>query len=60
VKIVCNSSVLITLENAGVLHVLKDLFKEILVKPLLDEIINHGFRITDELYQEILIKADEA
>jgi len=31
VKIVCNSSVLITLDNAGVLHVLKDLFKEILV-----------------------------
>ena len=30
-KIVCNSSVLITLDNAGVLHVLKDLFKEILV-----------------------------
>jgi len=31
VKVVCNSSVLITLENAGVLHVLKDLFKEIMV-----------------------------
>ena len=30
-KIVCNSSVLITLDNAGVLHVLKDLFKEILI-----------------------------
>ena len=30
-KIVCNSSVLITLENAGVLHILKRLFKEILV-----------------------------
>ena len=150
-KIVCNSSVLITLDNAGVLHVLKDLFKEILipkavrkevfkrrklpgfvkcveiseaialkvlesnleagegeaiclyeemdadlliiddlegrrvaerlginitgtlgvlllakrekfidkVKPLLDEIVGHGFRVADELYQEILIKADE-
>ena len=150
-KIVCNSSVLITLDNAGVLHVLKDLFKEILVpkavrkevfgrrklpafvkcieisepialkvlesnleagegeaiclyeemdadlliiddlegrrvaerlginitgtlgvlllakgekfidkvKPLLDEIVSHGFRVADELYQEILIKADE-
>lgn len=76
-KIVCNSSVLITLDNAGILHVLKDLFKEILipkavlllakrekfidkVKPLLDEIVSHGFRVADELYQEILIKADEA
>jgi len=151
VKIVCNSSVLITLDNAGVLHVLKDLFKEILVpkavrkevfgrrklpafvkcveiseeialkvlegnleagegearclyeeldadllviddlegrrvaerlginitgtlgvlllakrekfidkvKPLLDEIISHGFRVADDLYDEILIKADE-
>jgi len=151
VKIVCNSSVLITLYNAGVLHVLKDFFKEILVpkavrkevfgrrrlpafvkcveiseaialkvlesnleageseaiclyeemdadlliiddlegrrvaerlginitgtlgvlllakrekfidkvKPLLDEIVSHGFRVADELYQEILIKADE-
>jgi hypothetical protein len=151
VKIVCNSSVLITLDNAGVLHVLKDLFKEILVpkavrkevfgrrklpvfvkcdeiseaialkvlksnleagegeaiclyeemdadlliiddlegrrvaqglginitgtlgvlllakrekfidkvKPLLDKIVSHGFRVADELYQEILIKADE-
>ena len=150
-KIVCNSSVLITLDNAGALHVLKDLFKEILVpkavrkevfgrrklpafvkcveiseaialkvlesnleagegeaiclyeeadadllviddlegrrvaerlginitgtlgvlllakrekfidkvKPLLDEIVGHGFRVADELYQEILIKADE-
>jgi predicted nucleic acid-binding protein len=26
---------------------------------LLDEIISHGFRVADELYQEILIKADE-
>ncbi len=150
-KIVCNSSVLITLDNAGVLHVLKDLFKEILVpkavkkevfgrrklpgfvkcieisepialkvlesnleageseaiclyeeidanlliiddiegrrvaerlginitgtlgvlllakrekfidaiKPFLDEIISHGFRVADELYKEILTKADE-
>ena len=30
------------------------------VKPLLDEIVSHGFRVADELYQEILIKADEA
>lgn len=30
------------------------------VKPLLDEIVGHGFRIADELYQEILIEADEA
>jgi len=151
VKIVCNSSVLIARDNAGVLHVLKDLFKKILVpkavrkevfgrrklpafvkcveisetialkvlesnleagegeaiclyeemdadlliiddlegrrvaerlginitgtlgvlllakrekfidkvKPLLDEIVSHGFRVADELYQEILIKADE-
>ncbi len=29
------------------------------VKPLLDEIVSHGFRVADELYQEILIKADE-
>jgi predicted nucleic acid-binding protein len=152
VKIVCNSSVLIALDNAGILHVLKALFKEILVpksvrkevfgrkklpafvkcieisepitlkvlesnleagegeaiclyeemdadlliiddlegrrvaerlgititgtlgilllakrekiidkvKPLLDEIVSHGFRVADELYREILIKADEA
>jgi predicted nucleic acid-binding protein len=26
---------------------------------LLDEIVSHGFRAADELYQEILIKADE-
>ncbi len=150
-KIVSNSSVLITLDNAGVLHVLKDLFKEILVpkavrkevfgrrklpsfvkcveiseaialkvlesnleagegeaiclyeemdadlliiddlegrrvaerlginitgtlgvlllakrekfidkvKPLLDEIVSNGFRVADELYQNILIKAGE-
>jgi len=31
VKIVCNSSVLITLNKVGILHVLKDLFKEILI-----------------------------
>ena len=30
-KIVCNSSVLITLNKVGILHVLKDLFKEILI-----------------------------
>lgn len=151
-KIVCNSSVLITLDNANILHVLKDLFKEVLipkavrkevfgrrrppvfvkcieisepivlkvlesdldagegeaiclyqeidadlliiddlegrriaerlginitgtlgvlllakrekflakVKPLLDEIVASGFRVAEELYQEILIKADEA
>ena len=29
------------------------------VKPLLDEIVGHGFRVADELYREILIKADE-
>ena len=151
-KIVCNSSVLITLDNAGILNILKVLFKEILipkavrkevfgrrkmpafvkclevsdpialkvlegnleagegeaiclyeeldadlliiddlegrrvserlginitgtlgilllakkenfidkVRPLLDEIISHGFRVADELYQEILIKTDDA
>ena len=150
-KIVCNSSVLITLNKVGILHVLKDLFKEILIpkavrkevfgrrklppfvkcieisepialkvlesnleageseaiclyeeidanlliiddlegrrvaerlginitgtlgilllakrekfidaiKPLLDEIVCHGFRVADELYKEILTKADE-
>ena len=150
-KIVCNSSVLIALDNAGILHILKELFKEILipkavrkevferrklpafvkcveisgpialkvlksnleagegeaiclyeeldadlliiddlegrrvaerlginitgtlgvlflakrekfvdkVKPLLDEIVGHGFRVADELYKEALIKADE-
>lgn len=30
-KIVCNSSVLIALDNAGILHILKELFKEILI-----------------------------
>lgn len=30
-KIVCNSSVLITLDNVGILHILKDLFGEILI-----------------------------
>ncbi|MCK4822355.1 hypothetical protein KA005_41715 [bacterium] len=30
-KIVCNSSVLIALDNASILHVLKDLFKEVLI-----------------------------
>ncbi|MCK4822356.1 hypothetical protein KA005_41720 [bacterium] len=25
----------------------------------MDEIVGHGFRVADELYQEILIKADE-
>ena len=30
------------------------------VKPLLDEIVGSGFRVAEELYQEILIKADEA
>ena len=150
-KIVCNSSVLIALDNAGILHILKELFKEVLipkavrkevferrklpafvkcveisgpialkvlesnleagegeaiclyeeldadlliiddlegrrvaerlginitgtlgvlllakrekfvdkVKPLLDEIVGHGFRVADELYKEVLIKADE-
>lgn len=29
------------------------------VKPLLDEIVSHGFRVADELYQEILVEADE-
>lgn len=30
-KIICDSSVLITLDNVGSLHILKDLFKEILI-----------------------------
>ena len=29
------------------------------IKPLLDEIVSHGFRVADELYKEILTKADE-
>ena len=29
------------------------------IKPLLDEIVSYGFRVSDELYKEILIKADE-
>ena len=29
------------------------------IKPLLDNIISHDFRISDELYKEILIKAGE-
>jgi len=47
VKIVCNSSVLITLDKAGILHI------------LLDEIVSHGFRVADELYKELLMKSDE-
>jgi predicted nucleic acid-binding protein len=31
VKIVCNSSVLITLDKVGILHILEDLFGEILI-----------------------------
>ena len=150
-KIVCNSSVLITLDNVGILHILKNLFGEILIpravrrevfgrrrlpafvkcieisepialkvlesnleageseaiclyeeiqanlliiddlegrrvaerlrinitgtlgvlllakeekfidaiKPLLDEIVSHGFRVADELYKELLMKSDE-
>lgn len=150
-KIVCNSSVLITLEKADILHILKDLFGEIFIpkavrkevfgrrrfpafircieisepfalkvlgsnleageseaiclyeeikadlliiddlegrrvaerlgmnitgtlgilllakeekliaaiKPLLDEIVSHGFRVADELYKELLMKSDE-
>ncbi len=30
-KIVCNSSVLISLDKVGILHILKDLFKEVLI-----------------------------
>jgi predicted nucleic acid-binding protein len=30
-KIVCNSSVLIALDKVGILHILKSLFKEILI-----------------------------
>jgi len=151
VKIVCNSSVLITLDKVGILHILEDLFGEILIpkavrkevfgrrrfpafvqcveisepialkvlesnleageseaiclyeeiqadlliiddlegrrvaerlginitgtlgvlllakeekfidaiKPLLDEIVSHGFRVADELYKELLMKSDE-
>ncbi len=29
------------------------------VKPLLDKIINNGFRVADELYQEVLLMAGE-
>ena len=29
------------------------------IKPLLDEIVSQGFRVADELYKEILAKADE-
>jgi len=29
------------------------------IKPLLDDIVSRDFRISDELYKEILIKADE-
>ena len=29
------------------------------VKPLLDEIVSYGFRVADELYKEILTKANE-
>ena len=29
------------------------------VKPLLDEIVSHGFRVADELYKDILVAAGE-
>jgi hypothetical protein len=29
------------------------------IKPLLDEIVSHGFRVADELYKELLMKSDE-
>ena len=29
------------------------------IKPILDKIISDGFRVADELYVQILIKADE-
>ena len=30
------------------------------IRPLLDGIISHGFRVAEELYNEILTKAGEA
>ena len=29
------------------------------IKPLLDEIVSHGFRVADELYKEVLKKSEE-
>ena len=29
------------------------------IKPLLDEIVSHVFRVADELYKELLMKSDE-
>jgi len=29
------------------------------IKPLLDEIVSHGFRVADDLYKQVLINAGE-
>ena len=51
-KIVCNSSVLITLDNAGILNILKVLFKEILIMFLIPHSLAVGFPLVPSPWGE--------
>jgi predicted nucleic acid-binding protein len=62
-KVISNSSILIGLSAIGRLELLHQRFSEGVIVPdaVWKEVVEtgHGFRVADELYQEILIKADE-